>query len=42
MVEVKAVRIAPIIDAFLVPVVVIVIVDNFISKLCLYPSNSCV
>ena len=42
MVEVKAVRIAAIIDAFLVPVVVIVIVDSFISKLCLYPSNSCV
>ena len=42
MVEVKVVRIVLIIDAFLVVAIAIVIIDNFISKLCLYPSNSCV
>ena len=40
MVEVKVVRIVLIIGAFLVVVIVIVIVDNFISELRLYPSNS--
>ncbi len=42
MVEVKAAKIVLFIDAFLVAVIAIVIVNNFISKLCLYPLDSCV
>ena len=42
MVEVKAVRIVLTIDVFQVTAVVIVMTDNFILKLRLYPSNSCV
>jgi len=42
MVDVKVVRIVLIIDVFLVVAIAIVIIDNFISKLRLCPSNSCV
>ena len=42
MVEVKVAKIVLFIDAFLVAVIAIVIVNNFILKLCLYPLNSCV
>jgi hypothetical protein len=42
MVEAKVVRIVLTIDAFLVVAIAIVTIDNFILKLRLYPSNSCV
>ena len=42
MVEVKGAKIALLTDVFLTAVNVIVIVNNFILKLCLYPLDSCV
>ena len=42
MVEVKGAKIALLIDALLTAVNAIVIVDNFILKLCLCPLDSCV
>ena len=42
MVEVKVAKIVLLIDAFLAAVIAIVIVNNFILKLSLYPLSSCV
>jgi len=42
VVEVKVAKIVLLIDAFLAAVIAIVIVNNFILKLCLCPLNSCV
>ena len=42
MVEVKVVGIVLPIDVFLTAANVIVIANNFILKLCLYPLDSCV
>ena len=42
MVEVKVAKIVLFIDVFLAAAIAIVIVNNFISKLCLCPLDSCV